>query len=48
MCRNQIGPTGRLNTYIECTTLPTFMIARLPRLYEERSLVRAALTSMGR
>jgi len=48
VCRNQIGPTGRLNTYTECTALPTFVIARLPRLYDERSFVRAAFISMGR
>jgi hypothetical protein len=30
-----------------CTALPTLASTMLPRLYEPRSFVRAALTSMG-
>jgi hypothetical protein len=30
-----------------CTALPTLASTKLPRLYEVRSLVRAALISMG-
>ena len=48
MWRNQIGPRGRLNTYTEYSALPALVIARLPRLYDDRSFVRPAFISMGR
>jgi len=46
-CSSQTGPGGRLKTYTECTALPAFARARLPRLYERMSRVRTALVSMG-
>ena len=48
MCRAQIGPSGRLNTYSEYTTFAALIIAMLERLYEETSRVRSALRSIGR
>jgi len=47
-CSAHSGPAGRLKTYTECTALPALARVRLPRLYEARSRVRNAFTSMGR
>src|SRR6266498_5692751 len=42
-----MGPAGRLKTYTDWTALPTLDSTMLLRLYERRSLVRAALTTIG-
>lgn len=47
MWSSQIGPGGRLNTYTECTALPTLASPMLPALYDDSSRVRAALCSIG-
>jgi hypothetical protein len=48
VCSAQIGPGGRLNTYTECTALPTFANAMFPRLYDDKSRERYAFTNIGR
>lgn len=42
-----MGPAGRAKTYSECTALPALVISRFGRLYDSRSRVRTAFTTIG-